>query len=348
MFEESDKEVYVAVNNDVSTMRNEEIEGRSIYPSTRLLLSSLDSKYDVSVIKSEDYLEGENVGKIYELVNKGRDSYLVEKDERKSKVTGDLLFIRGTEHKSFSTREEFDKIIDHLDEYSENFEYVINDLSAEWLAERKDKYEELDDVPTLKNYDVSGPGEFEDLLEEKGKIIKKPIIGGQGLDVQLLENDMGMDDIEEMFGDENIDEYLFQEFIPGRRDRRIVFINDNYLGKGFEIIGSREIRNRDTPWGPENEVVEKERLRYKPSKREEEITRSIAEQTGMTYGCADFVVLPQELRKQETMESKIMEINGACTGLKTRRKVSGERGEREFIYQLAMPVNEYVDELLED
>ena len=164
------------------------------------------------------------------------------------------------------------------------FSLVLNRAEST-SYEYKPKQKTLE-LPWIHGFDIKTPKELSDLVASGERIIAKPRIGACSMGVEFLER------IEDLQKIEDIDEYLFEQYIPANEERRYIFLD------GQCIIRRRMFKQGE----PGRERCTNVDL-MEGIPREIEIARKVIEKTGMFYGAVDF-------RGQY-----VLEINGSGTGV---------------------------------
>lgn len=202
------------------------------------------------------------------------------KIESNSYLSGDLFFIYGLgedkENPKISR-----KFMDYLYLLENQYFRILN--SAESTSyEFKPKQKTLR-FPWIPHFEVKSKNDLEELVLEE-KIIAKPCIGCASRGILYLSNKGDLEKID------NINDYLYERFIPAEEERRYIFLNNELM-----------VRRKMKKYGiPGNEIVVDVNL-FEGNDMEVNIAKEVMRKIGMFYGAVDF------------RGNYILEINGSGT-----------------------------------
>lgn len=337
--------VFVCCNDDI-------VEEPGNYPSSEELIYVLSKYHDTSAVRVGDYMGDGCVERTYRPVLRDGEIDFVEDDTEPTKLEGDVLFVRGMNYNLPPSERNFEEQMRRLGSF--DVDYYINSPDGQSFLELKENYiDKLDNVPLPETYNFEDIYELMEVLDDKGKLVGKPRIGGQGTGVKRLQKEEHSDEncLREFFEGE-IENYAFQELVKQEekeRERRFIFLNDeegvygDYMDRPQEIVASREILDRDRPWDPEEKILKKVRRLHEPEEEEVEIVENVFEQVpeGTKFGCVDMLVDDED-------EKFVIEMNGSGTGLFGDSKEAGSREWGERYYNLTPHMVNYVSRLIGD
>lgn len=257
------------------------LEGKSTrkYGDTKTLVERFMSKgHDTQVVHpNQIFFEG-GLAKADHYAINGNELKLVSSG---APIGGDVFFVRGYSQDRPEHTLQFMHLMYPI---GQQVHFPINNPRAVSFS-YKPNQRELD-LPWPPSFRVNNNRDLEYLLNQGRKIIAKPFLGIQGRGIHYLEgrNSAG-------FSDEQIKEYLFEEFVPAEFERRYVFL-------GGEVV---LVRDMERPGAPGKEVFGKKTL-VNPDPEQLVVAKKAMSLTGIEYGCVDF------------RGDYVLEVNGSGTG----------------------------------
>ena len=164
---------------------------------------------------------------------------------------------------------------------------MVNDAASNSYRS-KEKQRKLP-LPWINSYSVNSKEELEDLVESEEKIIAKPKIGARGMGVNYFN---GLESLL-TFDPFLISNYIFEKYMPEQVEKRYIFLDgDVVMTRVMEKVGK-----------PAREKGGEKTINPNPSVNEMNIVKTVADITGMFYGCVDF------------RQGRVMEINSSSTSV---------------------------------
>ena len=247
------------------------------------------------------FVSAEEVKK-HSLGTRGITTYRISKDlqlsaSSDSGLNCDLFLASGFDLASgVPSATELDRLMGFLErtEQKRVIQNLVNSRGATLCEDKRSfvgLYQEGFDV--IETTQAETVEHLEELARE-GPLVVKNRLGYAGLSTHLVQTPEDA----ERFRDENLEDFVVQEFVPHVGEIRLLFY-------GTDMIGSRIIYNRGLPW--ETPTGESTILPYQPTPSEIEKAADLFQRTGALIGCIDLLKICED-------SSKIIEFNGVASG----------------------------------
>ena len=264
----------------------------NLYRTSKSIINKLNNIYDLFLVHPGDYdIETLTIKQAFKI----KPSSKLEKVLDSHEPRGDLFIIYGDETSKNIGFEFAEQQYDFLEkiESSGNFSKFLNKPGTEKNTLKNCLVDLSKDISfgIASTFKIEHLSEIKEYVKNYGSIIAKPIFGCRGSGVFKIESS---NNLEYIFENKSIDDYVFQEPLAGP-EKRVVLLNG-------ELLCSRIHYDRETPWSSSDS---QKTYVYQPNDFELEVSKLISKTISADIIGVDFI------------GDKINEINGTGTALIT-------------------------------
>lgn len=274
--------VFLSLSDEARLSKDPNAKGPGMgYMGSRFLAEAFFKRgHDLNIVHPTQIFESGEGLCCREIYSINQDGFYLKSTEEP--IIGDVFFVYSLDEERGS--EASKTFMNRLYQIESQLGVVLNS-SESTSYEDKSKQKTLN-LPWIPEFKVKDRKELSDLVASGKKIIAKPRVGACGLGIRYLDSG---DSVQNM---SDIENYLFEEFVPANEERRYIFLDGECI-----------IRRRLGKEGfPGKERANNVKL-FEGVKEELDIARRSIELTGMFYGAVDF------------RGPYVLEINGSGTGI---------------------------------